>query len=99
MLFKETGNYIQYLEKKVIKKNPWTLNIGVTRQKFELVILIISKEQNVTILRPKGMDENDDSANNLIKNRNHKSQKEIIKLKAIITQILKSIRKKDSSFN
>ena len=44
------------------------------------------------------MDENDDSANNLIKNRNHKSQKEIIKLKAIITQILKSIRK-DSSFN
>ena len=45
------------------------------------------------------MDENDDSANNLIKNRNHKSQKEIIKLKAIITQILKSIRKKDSSFN
>lgn len=98
MLFKETGNYIQYLEKKVIKKNPWTLNIGVTRQKFELVILIISKEQNVTILRPKGMDENDDSANNLIKNRNHKSQKEIIKLKAIITQILKSIRK-DSSFN
>lgn len=99
MLFKETGNYIQYLEKKVIKKNPWTLNIGVTRQKFELIILIISKEQNVTILRPKGMDENDDSANNLIKNRNHKSQKEIIKLKAIITQILKSIRKKDSSFN
>ena len=98
MLFKETGNYIQYLEKKVIKKNPWTLNIGVTRQKFELIILIISKEQNVTILRPKGMDENDDSANNLIKNRNHKSQKEIIKLKAIITQILKSIRK-DSSFN
>lgn len=98
MLFKETGNYIQYLEKKVIKKNPWTLNIGVTRQKFELVILIISKEQNVTILRPKGMDENDDSANNLIKNRNHKSQKEIIKLKAIITQILKSIRK-HSSFN
>ena len=50
-------------KKKVIKKNPWSSNIGVTRQRFELVILIISKEQNETILRPKGMDENDGSAN------------------------------------
>ena len=50
-------------EKKVIKKNPWSSNIGVTRQRFELVILIISKEQNETILRPKSMDENDGSAN------------------------------------
>ena len=39
------------------------LNLTELRQRFESVILIISKEQNETILRPKGMDENDDSAN------------------------------------
>ena len=53
----------QKKKKEVIKKNPWSSNIGVTRQRFELVILIISKEQNETILRPKGMEENDGSAN------------------------------------
>ena len=36
---------------------------------------------------------------NFIKNRNHKSQKEILKLKAIITEILKFIRKENTSFN
>lgn len=65
-LFKETGNYVPYTEnRKAVNKIclPGSSNIGITRQRFKSVILIISKEQKETVLRPKGRYGNEVSAN------------------------------------